>query len=150
MEEVESLDRQQYLGDSYRASAMPLTDANHARPVLPRLQTQLHMSKQRHKTLSDESSLLAVQESYMNLAKALDMADFYSMREKQVHQRNRFLTWEAKLQNEIRAVHTRRKEDIHNTFDTQRDVLEEQVGHDQLYDISRTDVVSAHGRHRRC
>jgi len=150
VEEVGGLKQEQYIGGLYTSSAMPSTNATTARPSLPRIQTQLQTSKQRHRTLSDEFSLLAVQESYMNLARALELSDFLSMRETQVQQRDRFLAWETKLQNEIRAVHAQRKEEVHSRVDEQRDTLEEQVWSTCIYNGLRTDRVSAHGNTRRC
>jgi len=117
--------------NSYKTSEVSEIDAIGARPPLSTTQTQLQISKQRHTTVPDGSDVMAAQESYKNLAKAVEIQNFRSMREAQEYQRDRCLAWEIKHLEQIQAIYIKRKEEVNVTFDEERDALEEQVGSDR-------------------
>ena len=81
----------------------------------------------RHRTLSEESSILAMQEAHMNLAEALKVPEFQTMREQQQSQRDRFGIWDQRHKTLLRKSLADRKLRILAEFDRLDQAMADQV-----------------------
>lgn len=89
-----------------------------ARPAAP---------NKRHRTLSEESSVLAMQEAHMNLEKALEVPDFQTLRKAQYRQRTRFVEWDKRHRRYAQTFLEKQKREIEADFAAQKENLVHQV-----------------------
>lgn len=129
-EEQDTLVKNMFAWDDSASCASSVS----GRPERPTTDRQARLSgpNRRHRTLSEESSVLAMQEAYMNLGKALEVPDFKTLRDAQRLQRDRLSSWDRHHRESMQSALARQKQGIEKDFALQQESLREQVSDSEM------------------